>query len=92
MLHVCVQRFDVTGDRGNILGSERGLHSLRDVSFVIINILEGQKLICYILLFNISINILALRLYIRSLRNINIRTRFSSMFSSVNQIYMPRII
>jgi hypothetical protein len=25
MLHTCVQRFDVTGDRGNILGSERGL-------------------------------------------------------------------
>jgi hypothetical protein len=25
MLHICIQRFDVTGDRGNILGSERGL-------------------------------------------------------------------
>jgi hypothetical protein len=24
MLHSCAQRFDVTGDRGNILGSERG--------------------------------------------------------------------
>jgi len=75
-----------------LYASREKLYSLRDASFVIINILEGQKLICYILLFNISINILALRLYIRSLRNINIRTRFSSMFSSVNQIYMPRII
>jgi hypothetical protein len=25
MLHACVQRFDVTGDRGNILRNERGL-------------------------------------------------------------------
>jgi hypothetical protein len=37
MLHACVQRFDVTGGRGNILGSERGLN---------ITIACGRQLAC----------------------------------------------
>jgi hypothetical protein len=31
MLHAWVQRFDVTGGRGNILGSEQGLNSISPV-------------------------------------------------------------
>jgi hypothetical protein len=39
MLHAWVQRFDVTGGRGNILGSERGL----DMKMMIFQVFWGKE-------------------------------------------------